>query len=167
MPQAASRCPGCGAVFAARGGATHPYIGASPECWAVYGEVLAAEYVDASRRGVHRLTVDAYAVQHPGEPARRPARSVAIHLIGLCLALDRGYSSDAVGPAVDGIVARLEAFHWLEPPPFRGLTTVRDVVGAPTADEHRRRVEAWARDVWATWSPHHEVVRGWLDRVSA
>jgi hypothetical protein len=36
-------CPGCGLVLPARGGATHDYLDASPECWALYGELLARE----------------------------------------------------------------------------------------------------------------------------
>jgi hypothetical protein len=31
---------------------------------------------------------------------------------------------------------------------------------------HAASVEAWARDVWEAWRPHHETVRGWLDRAA-
>ena len=65
-------CPGCGLALPARPDAPkHPYVGASAECWAVYGEVLAREYEDPAYFRVHQLTVDAYAVQHPGAPERR------------------------------------------------------------------------------------------------
>ncbi len=58
-------CPGCGGSFDVSDGPTHRYLGASPGCWAVYGEVLAKEYSDAAYYRVHRLTVDAYSAQHP------------------------------------------------------------------------------------------------------
>ena len=54
-------------------GPTHPYYGCSPACWARYGEVLAREFQDPAYFGLHQLTVDAYAVQHPG--SRSGARS--------------------------------------------------------------------------------------------
>ena len=57
--------------------------------------------------------------------------------------------------------------HWLEPPRPNGTLTVRGPLDAVGRDEHAVAVEAWARDVWAAWEPHHETVRGWLDQVSA
>src|SRR6516225_12143489 len=86
-------CIGCGALVVDEDGPTHPYVGASPACWAVYGEVLAKEYGEYRYPSVHRLTVDAYSVQHPGTPSRRAIQSVAVHLVSLYLVLDRGFSS--------------------------------------------------------------------------
>jgi hypothetical protein len=83
-------CPGCGALVLAADGPTHPYYDKAPGCWALYGEVLAREYSDFRFGRVHHLTVDAYAAQHPGQPERRTIKSVAVHLIGLHLALERG-----------------------------------------------------------------------------
>jgi uncharacterized protein DUF5946 len=67
----AEPCPGCGAVLPPSSGPTHEYIGASPACWAVFGEVLAAEYGDRTFWPAHHITVDAYAAQHPGTDGRR------------------------------------------------------------------------------------------------
>lgn len=64
-------CIGCGAAVPSTDGPTHAYIGASPGCWACYGQVLTKEYSDYRFAPVHRLTVDTYAVQHPGKPERR------------------------------------------------------------------------------------------------
>ena len=83
-------CPGCGLVLPARDGPAHPYIGASPACWALFGELLAREYADPRYRRVHRTTVDAYATQHPGVPERRSVQSVALHLAGLLLVFEEG-----------------------------------------------------------------------------
>ena len=84
-------CVGCGALVPEIEGPTHRYLGASPGCWAVYGEVLEKEYGDYLRYApVHRLTVDAYAAQHPGVPSPQSIQSVAVHLIRLHLVLERG-----------------------------------------------------------------------------
>src|ERR1700688_1721358 len=73
------RCIGCQAEFARIDGPTHEYVLSSPGCWAAYGEVLAREYRDYRLARLHRLTVDTYAVQHPGVnvPAARKIGRVA------------------------------------------------------------------------------------------
>jgi len=60
------RCFGCGGLFPDVSGPTHRYMEATPGCWAAYGEVLARQYVDAGYATAGQMTVDAYAVQHPG-----------------------------------------------------------------------------------------------------
>ena len=84
-------CPGCDAVLAVEDGPTHAYMLSSPACWALYGEVMAREYASAALMEVHFLTVDAFAVQHPGSREDRRARqSVWIHLAGLKAVLRDG-----------------------------------------------------------------------------
>jgi hypothetical protein len=155
-----SRCPGCGAALPGVAGPTHAYLESSPACWAAYGEVLAREYSDAACRAVHRLTVDAYSVQHPGRPARQTIQSVAVHLIGLHLVLERSVTPDAATRAIRRAVESA-TYAWLEPPASMGAITVVDVVAAPTPAEHAARVDAWALSAWAAWSAHHEQVRSW------
>lgn len=64
-------CADCGISLAPVDTAAHAYLGASPSCWALYGEVLAREYCDPAYFRAHRMTVDAYAAQHPGRAERR------------------------------------------------------------------------------------------------
>ena len=90
-----SACPGCGLDLPEHDGPTHAYIGASPACWALYGELLAREYGELRYPPSHRLTVDVYAIQHPGGGERRAIQSVAVHLMALCLVLER-YSGDVL-----------------------------------------------------------------------
>lgn len=147
-----TRCPGCGLALDETGAAaTHPYIGASAECWALWGDVQVRE-----RR---QLAVDTYAVQHPGVPERRSIQSVALHLMTLYLFLERG-TEERHGPMLHRrMVASLPPdLRWLEPPSPNGTVTVADVL-AGTA------IEAWARDVWAAWSAHHDTVRGWTEQL--
>ena len=76
-------CPGCGATVPdVEETRPHTYVGSAPGCWLLYTQVLAREYGDYRYTPAHQLTVDAYAVQHPGAPERRSAQSVAIHQIG-------------------------------------------------------------------------------------
>lgn len=160
----ASACPGCGLVLPVREGPTHAYLGASPACWALHGDVLAREYSDPDYSRVHQLTVDTYAVQHPGVPERRSTQSVAVHLMTLCLVLEDGLDPRE-GPKLHKRFVERPLFHWLEPPQPNGTLTVADVREATTAAEHERKVNDWARDVWAAWEPHHVTVRSWVERA--
>lgn len=154
-------CLGCHALVPDVDGATHPYIGASPGCWAIFGEVMAKEYGEYHYPAVHRLTVDAYAAQHPGTPSRRSIQSVAVHLISLHLILERDFSSPMATEAIRQVLRQRERFVWLDPPPSMGPTTVLDVRAARDVAEHERLVWQWSRSVWAAWSPHQPTVRNW------
>lgn len=140
-------------------GPTHAYIGASPGCWQIYGEVLAREY-GAGVAAMNRMTVDAYCVQHPGLPERRQRQSVAVHLMRLCLMLERGVSNERAARIITTFTRK--EYPWLEPPAAYEMT-VLDVVGARDDAEHVARVDRWARITWQAWSAHHQLVRSWLD----
>jgi hypothetical protein len=156
-------CPGCGLELPVSDGPTHPYIGASPACWALYGELLARDYSAGEYPPHHRLAVDTYAVQHPGRPGRRAIQSVGAHLMRLCLVLERGVFSDRVDSAMRAIMANPPEYRWLDPPEPNGTITVRDVLQAPDVPALAAEVETWARDLWSAWSPHHPTIRAWLD----
>ncbi len=162
-------CYGCGALVPDVDGPTHRYIGASPGCWRLYGELLGREYGDYARFApVHRLTVDAYAAQHPGVPSPQSIGSVGVHLIRLHLQLERGLPHDRANDAMLDISSRLkERFVWLDPPDHLGDVTVLDVLDARAPDEHIERVRGWAASVWEAWGPHHETVRRWAASASA
>lgn len=146
-------CPGCGLELPPIGTPTHAYIGASASCWALYGEQLAREY-EMWDPEEHRLSVDTYAVQHPGGDDRRARQSVAYHLTALHLTLERGLANDEVVARLRRVTAATVEFPRLEPPSPNGKLTVRDVLdGAP--------IREWAADVWAAWSAHHAQARAW------
>ena len=154
-------CPGCGALTPDGDGPVHPYLGASPGCWAVYGEVLAKEYGEYRYPSIHRLTVDAYSVQHPGTPSRRSIQSVAVHLVSLFLVLERGFTSEKATEAMRKVLGHRKQFVWLDPPSPIGVVTILDVQNTPTFDEHEETVKRWAASVWHAWSPHHKTVQRW------
>lgn len=154
-------CTGCGARVPDIEGPTHRYIESSPGCWAIYGEVLAREYSDYRYGRLHQLTVDTYAVQHPGTPSPQSIQSVAVHLISLYLVFEEGRHCWETAQAMQRATSHKGRFQWLDPPAPRGKLTVLDVRAVETPEEHARRVEEWARDVWNSWSAHHQTVRAW------
>lgn len=154
-------CPGCGARYLPHAvDETHPYIGASPACWAAFGEVLAREYADPSFGRVHRHTVDVYAVQHPGTDDRRQRQSVALHLIALCHWLEHDLAFERLNAITQRLGSADRAWPWLEPPADYRVT-VGDLVAARDGAEHVEVVRSWAVATWDAWSAHHEVVRQW------
>ena len=89
-------CQGCGALVPDVDGPTHRYIGASPGCWAVYGELSEKEADNFCYMRSHQMTVDTYCAQHPWTPSPQAIRSVAVHLVGLYLRLERGPSTEGL-----------------------------------------------------------------------
>jgi Family of unknown function (DUF5946) len=158
----ATSCPGCAVALPVLDAPTHPYIGASPACWGTFGELSAREYQDRAYAGTHQISVDVYAVQHPGRPERRAVQSVAVHLMTLAMILEDG-TDPLVGPRLHKRMVRSE-FAWLDPPAMQGRMNVSDVLPARTREEHRRLVRAWAQDVWMAWEPHHATVRRWVEQ---
>lgn len=155
-------CIGCGGKFPVVDGPTHRYMEASPGCWAGFGVVLAREYSDMQYHSVHRLTVDAYAMQHPGRPTPQCIRSVALHGISLCAVLEEGVELEQANGIIQKAARNKERFVWLPPPSSMGAWTVADVQPAKTPQEHARRVRQWAESTWAAWSVHHPVFRNWM-----
>jgi hypothetical protein len=145
-------------------GPVHPYMSCSPACWQRYGELLAVQYAEPDRMAFHPLVVDSYAVQHPDGNDARAIQSVAIHLMTLCLFLERGVDP-ALGTRLHRRMVERPVFHRLDPPTSRGALTVVDVPVDSNAAAARSAAYAWARDVWAAWSAHHAAVRRWLAQL--
>lgn len=153
-------CPGCSAELPAHDGPVHRYIESSAACWARYGELLAREYEDAAYMRAHRLTVDAYAVQHPGKPSTQAIRSVAVHLISMHAVLELGLSSNEATSLIK-VCADEGEFNWLAPPRGAYRLNVLHPLAARTASEHVVAVREWAECAWEAWAPHHAQVRAW------
>ena len=159
-------CPGCGASFDAIEGPVHRYMESTPGCWAAFGRVLEREYSDTRYFGVHRLTVDTYAVQHPGRPSAQSIQSVGVHLIRLHLFVEQGLSAQRANDAMLVAARFKKSFVWLDPPP-RFALTVTDVEAAATPQQHQQAVRDWAQSAWAAWSAHHGTVRRWATQSGA
>lgn len=135
----------------------------SAACWARYGELLAAQYVSEERMSFHQLVVDSYAAQHPGDGEDpRAVRSVGIHLMTLCLFLERG-ADPALGTRLHKPMVERPVFHRLDAPAARGSVTALEVPldGDPVVA--REAAYRWAASAWEAWSDHHATVRTWVD----
>lgn len=158
-------CPGCQAVLPRSDGPTHRYIGASPACWELYTTLLYSTPLAPAANTA--LLVDAYAAQHPGVPSDQSINSVAVHLITLYGALDRGEPVDkAIWIRQQAVSERSSPkrgrFHWLMPPDFRGSVTVAEIVAQPTPEERTGLALQYVVNVWQLWSQDHRaVVAGW------
>jgi hypothetical protein len=168
-PQAASTlCPGCGLRLPATGLSWDPKLFASPECWQVYGEVAGFElaHPDLVVR-FHQLAVDAYGAQHSGGDGR--GIRVAYSLVGLHLALDRGWSGVAVRSAHQGMGRPQPSWPAFVRPPGSATQTVLDVAlagsRAGSIAGHASAVQHWAAGVWAEWAPRHAEVAALASRV--
>lgn len=160
-------CVGCRGLVPDESGPIHRYMTASPGCWRIYTE-LGAGSMPATRRS--SLTVDAYAVTHPGVAGPQSTPSVWIHLVTLCAILDKGWRVDQ---AIRLRRISADAFDrgpWLRRPETMGAITVADVghavrSGDPAAA--RTQVEAWIDAAWEAWSAHHGAVRSRTDDLLA
>lgn len=155
-------CAGCGASFLPSPAAakTHAYIGASPACWAAYGELLAREFQDPAYGRVHRHSADAYAAQHPGVDGRRQRQSVALHLVAIVQWLEHGTDVGRLNTTTQRLAGEERDWPWLTPPAAYAMSVV-DVLEATSGVAHAGLVREWAASVWHAWSAHHEVIRSW------
>lgn len=137
-------------------GQPHKYIGTTQGCWNLYGQILVKEYSEYNYPELtHRLTVDTYAVQHPGQPGRQAIQSVNGHLAGLYFVLVKNTSGKEATERISEILGKDLKFSWLEPPVPNGRKTVIDVLNATSQEEHERNVREWAEDVWTCWYKKH------------
>jgi hypothetical protein len=148
---ASQRCFACGGYFAASDGPTHAYMLSTPGCWAAYGELLAREYESPTLFGAtHRLTVDAYALQHSGNAGdRRAVQSVWVHFAALFLILEGGKPFGEVTPLMRRLAKSV--FPPLPAGPKCFVLTHADVLAAPP-QEHVSAVRSWANSAYEAWA---------------
>lgn len=153
----AAACPSCGASG----------LGGLDGCRALLGRLGEREFSDPAYFRVHRLTVDAYSLQHP-EQFMKSSKSAAAHLAGMCWSLEKERSLHLPRPLkrwVDGT----RHFVRVPPPPpgVRGKLTLLSVVGAVDAAEYELSVMEWAQSAWAAWSVHWDQARAWVQEALA
>ncbi|MGK7754153.1 MULTISPECIES: DUF5946 family protein [unclassified Roseovarius] len=157
-----SRCAGCGAVLRDSDGPVHAYMTSSPACFERFNRILAPEYSQPSLRDTHRLTVDTYAVQHPGEGSdRRRIQSVGLHLARLCLQLADPRPPRETNDVMLGLSKYKETLKQLQPP-ARFTVTAADVAPFAGSAHHAGKVRDWAAATWNDWAGHHAYIREWI-----
>jgi hypothetical protein len=160
-------CVGCRGLVPDEDGPIHRYMTASPGCWRIYTELGAGAMPRTARSS---LTVDAYAVTHPGVAGPQSTPSVWVHLVTLCAVIEKGWGVEhAVRLRRVGADA-FDRWPWLDRPESMGAVTVVDVAHAveagdgPTAAD---LVEAWIDAAWGAWATHHGAVRARTDELVA
>jgi len=148
------RCLGCGALVPDTDGPTHRSVLSAPGCWQLYAQLTAG-----SERT--QLSVDRYAVQHPGVPGPQSSQSVCGHLMNLCRVVERG------GDIVDSprFLQRLthRDYPWLTPPASTCPVTVVDLASASKTPAFTGVERRFAEGTWEAWSAHHPQIHRWLD----
>ncbi len=150
-------CPSCCA----------PGVGGLDGCRALFDRVQEREFSDPEFFHMHRLTVDAYSLQHP-EQFMKSSKSAAAHLAAMCWSMERGRAAH-LPPPLKAWVDGPRTFTLVPPPPAgaRGRITVASVVDAVDAAEYGQRVAEWAGSAWAAWSPHWGQARAWVQQALA
>jgi len=146
-------CPHCGAQA----------VGGEDGCNELFREVVGREFSRPELFRVHRLTVDAYSLQHPDQ-YMKSAKSAVAHLTGMCWAME-GDHDPSVSVALSRFLDGNPRFPKPEPVPApgqRGTMTILDIHSAPDSAEHIDRVKGWALQAWESWSDHHEQARRWV-----
>jgi hypothetical protein len=126
-------------------------------CQEIFETILAKEYSDFRYAKVHRLTVDAYCLQHPDIYMVSP-KSFAAHLTGMCCAM--AYGND---PHLRRILQQwLNGKKQLEKPPMLahlGSLTISHVANAKDGAEHAKLVKEWAAEVWNAYAIYHDLAK--------
>jgi hypothetical protein len=158
------RCPGCGTLLKPVDGPTHSYMISSPACFEIFTRILASEYSNAELLATHRLTVDTYAVQHPGsDKTRQQIQSVGLHLARLSLQLQKLMPSREANDIMVRLGKHKSTLVYLEPPQSFSIT-VSDIEPYIGGKKHISMIKEWAAETWMDWSEHHNYINSWTSQ---
>lgn len=147
----------CGVAATTTSAVEHPYVPATPGCWALFGQVQADEMTRFGYPDAHGWVVDAYTASHPGPGTDpRDTRSVAVHLVALHARLHLGMPSPAVRRLVLSERRVTSPVPPLVPPAQPATVTVLSMLGARDLEDYTARARVWATAVWASWSHEHD-----------
>ena len=159
-------CPYCGLQANKTDGPVHKYLLSTASCWAAYGELLVLEYQDLQYNKVHEISVDAYALQHPGEQSPQTIGSAHIHLASLYAYFELDRSLGELDLIKREVAKHKKDFFWLEPPKDMQQINVGNILPANNANEHCLVVEKWAQYIFEKWKVHHAVIANMLQKFT-
>jgi len=156
-------CPGCGGLYVHQRDLPAPLFHSSPECFAAYGELAAWSLAEGLQDPafVHQHVVDTYQAQHIG-PDAKPILA-AYSLLGLCLALEHGYSGRQVQLAHMQLASPKRDWPSLKPQTQNFAMTVPKVLIAQAGPARYEAIRAWMQATWAAWGHEQGRVRGWIE----
>jgi hypothetical protein len=136
---------------------------ASGECLQAYSDLMCYTVSKQDPGFIHQHVVDSYAAQHAGGPTR--PITIAFGLIGLYLALEKGYTGRQVQKAHMKIAKIQKDWPFPEPPHRHAGLTVIDVVLEATDNKKETSIRKWMESVWEIWEERHEWVRVTTDEL--
>ena len=148
-------CPSCGAIG----------VNCIEECQARFAGMLGREFTNPAFFKVHRLTIDAYSLQHP-EQYMKSTKSAAAHLTGMCWSMEHGYSQHlprTIKKWVDGARTCTRISPPL--PLSRGEITLNHVIDISDPEQYFTAVTEWARSAWNAWRIHWPQARKWIEEA--
>ena len=131
------------------------------ECKKHFEGIIAREFSDYRFGKVHRLTVDAYSLQHP-DPYMVSAKSYAAHLTGMCCAMEHEGDRDLLRTLQRWLNGRRDDLEKPAPLDELGTLTIAHLLPAADGAEHERLVREWAADVWSAYAVYHQLARDWI-----
>ena len=141
-------------------GPVHKYVPTAPGCWQLFGQIQADEALRFGYSPAHRLVVDVYMAQHPGDGHdRRDRQSVFVHLAGLHAVLEQHMDPAQATNVLRRVLQRRDDFPVLTRDHGPGELTLVRLVGARDLADYENRALAWGLAVWQAWTQHHEVIR--------
>ncbi len=158
-------CPGCHVKLPDRNVDPPERMNASGECLQAYSDLMCYTVAKQDPEFIHQHVVDTYAAQHGGGSTRNI--TVAFGLIGLYLALEKGYTGKQVQKAHMRIAEVRKVWPRLEPPLRPAVLTVMDVLQAGTDGEKDAMIRKWMAAVWESWADRHSWIRITTDEILA
>ncbi len=137
-----------------------PIPGGAAACRAIRDQLLTREYEQVLYALRHRMSVDAYCLQHPDDYCTS-AKSLAAHLCGLCIAFEHA-NNPAILRGLQQWLSTNPKLHKPELPAGRGALTIAVICGLDDPAAYSRAIEAWARSVWDAYYHLHGIARDWL-----
>jgi hypothetical protein len=150
-------CPGCGLVLPDLQINPPDRFHASGECLQLFSNLSCYTVSKQDAGFLHQYAVDAYGAQHAGGKTRDI--TVYFGLIGLYLALERGFSGKQVQAAHMHLARVRRVWPALKPPARPACLTVMDVLKAPDGPEKDAMIRQWMTAAWENWGDQRQLVR--------
>lgn len=156
-------CPGCGLCLPNQHQDPPDRFNGSWECLEAYSDLMCYTVAKQDKEFIHQHAVDAYAAQHAGGTTRDI--TVAFGLIGLYLALEKGYTGKQVQRAHMQIAKIRKEWPRLEPPKRSAEITVLDVLEVSDGEKKDAMIRTWMAAVWENWADQQAWVREMTDML--
>ena len=138
-------------------------LASKDKCKEIFEAILLKEFSDFRYAKVHRLTVDAYSLQHPDE-YMISAKSFAAHLTGMSCAMEYGNDPKLLRLLQKWLNGKKQLIKPKKLEYF-GRLTISHVDKAEHGAEHVESVWEWAHDVWDTYHVYHDLAKNWIEEV--